>query len=294
MNRAAGIGFALISALSFSTLGLFAKFIYAAGFSISQTLAWRFSVAALLLWIITLVRGAHRRPAREYRSALLLGVLGFSPQAGLYFVTVRYLDPGLTGLLLYLYPAFVVVFSALFLKKAPRKAQLVALVLSLAGCALTLWTRGDYPLIGYLFGLSVALSYAAYLTAGERVLASLDPVFATTCVMSAAAVVYWIMTLAGGSVRFPVDAGAVAGILGVAIAGTLMPVICLFEAMRRIGASDAALVSTVEPLATIALSAWLLGERLTGTQWAGGALILCSVAALNAPKGMRLRPKRAS
>ncbi len=143
MNRAAGIGFALISALSFSTLGLFAKFIYAAGFSISQTLAWRFSVAALLLWIITLVRGAHRRPAREYRSALLLGVLGFSPQAGLYFVTVRYLDPGLTGLLLYLYPAFVVVFSALFLKKAPRKAQLVALVLSLAGCALTLWTRGD-------------------------------------------------------------------------------------------------------------------------------------------------------
>ncbi|HAE22725.1 MAG TPA: EamA family transporter [Spirochaetaceae bacterium] len=294
MSRAPGVALALASALSFSTLGLFAKLIYGQGFSVPQTLAWRFTVAAVGLWAYLLVKGHWRRPFKDYRSALLLGVFGFSPQAGLYFLTVRYLNPGLTGLLLYLYPAFVVLFSALFLKKAPRAAQIAALALSLAGCVLTLWTRGSYPLIGYVYGLAVALSYAAYLTAGERVLANLEPVFATACVMGAAALVYWLITIATGNVKFPTEGTAIVGLLGVAVMGTLLPVIALFAAMRRIGASDTALVSTVEPLATIGLSAWLLGERLAPLQWAGGALILCSVLVLNVPRGMRLGRLRAS
>ncbi len=294
MSRAPGVALALASALSFSTLGLFAKLIYGAGFSVPQTLAWRFTVAAVALWAYLLAKGLWRRPFKDYRGALLLGVFGFSPQAGLYFLTVRYLDPGLAGLLLYLYPAFVVLFSALFLKKAPRAAQVAALALSLVGCVLTLWTRGSYPLIGYAYGLAVALSYAAYLTAGERVLADLDPVFATACVMGAAALVYWLITLATGGLKFPSEGRAALGLLGVAVFGTLLPVIALFAAMRRIGASDTALVSTVEPLATIGLSAWLLGERLAPLQWAGGALILCSVLVLNVPRGMRLGRLRAS
>ncbi len=294
MSRAPGVALALASALSFSTLGLFAKLIYGAGFSVAQTLAWRFTVAAVALWAYLLAKGAWRRPFKDYRAALLLGVFGFSPQAGLYFLTVRYLDPGLAGLLLYLYPAFVVLFSALFLKKSPRAAQVAALALSLVGCVLTLWTRGSYPLIGYAYGLAVALSYAAYLTAGERVLADLDPVFATACVMGAAALVYWLITIATGGAKFPTEGGAILGLLGVAVMGTLLPVIALFAAMRRIGASDTALVSTVEPLATIGLSAWLLGERLTALQWAGGAFILCSVLVLNVPRGMRLGRLRAS
>jgi drug/metabolite transporter (DMT)-like permease len=292
MSRAGGVALALASAASFSTLGLFAKLIYRAGFSVEQTLAWRFTVAALALWIYQLARGGYRRPWREYRAALLLGALGFSPQAGLYFMAVRYLDPGLAGLLLYLYPAFVVAFSAIFLAKRPRKAQIIALVLSLFGCVLTLWTTGDYPLIGYVYGIAVAISYAAYLTSGEKVLRGLDPVFATTVVMSAAAAIYWSLTLARGSFMAPVDLASTIGLLGVGLAATVVPVIFLFSAMRVIGASDTSLISTVEPLITIGLSSWLLGERLTPLQWAGGAFILAAVGVLNVPRGLRLGPRR--
>ncbi|PKN82977.1 MAG: hypothetical protein CVU47_00880, partial [Chloroflexi bacterium HGW-Chloroflexi-9] len=52
--------------------------------------------------------------------------------------------------------------------RRPRRSQLAALALSSAGCVLTLWTRGSYPLVGYAFGLAVAVSYAGYLVAGER------------------------------------------------------------------------------------------------------------------------------
>lgn len=272
---------ALISAASFSTLGLFVKLVYAEGFSVPQALAWRFSVAALLLWSITLARGSWRRPLRDYRDAVLLGLTGFAPQAGMFFMAVRYLDPGLASLLLYLYPSFVVIFGALFMHVVPRKAQVAAVILSLIGCAMTLWTRGSYPLIGYFWGLSVAILYAGYLVLSEKIVSRLDPLFATTNLMSAAALVYWIITLASGTVRFPGSATTVLGILGIGTLATVVPILTLFAAIRRIGAADASLVSTVEPLFTIVLSAVLIGERLTGMQLAGGAVILGAVLVLN-------------
>ena len=280
-ERAKGVALAVVSAISFSTLGLFAKLAYSQGMAPAQALAWRFSLAAVVLWGVLLRNGGYRRPARQYRNAVLLGMLGFSPQAGLYFLAVRYLDPGLASLLLYLYPAFVVGLSFVFLGRRPRRSQLAALALSSAGCVLTLWTRGSYPLIGYAFGLAVAVSYAGYLVAGERVMSSLDPVFATANVMAASAVVYWIVTLATGAFMLPSTPAALAGVAGIAVIGSIIPIVTLFASIRAIGSSDASLVSTIEPLFTVALSALLLGERLSGLQLAGGALILAGVLLLN-------------
>jgi drug/metabolite transporter (DMT)-like permease len=282
-----GVALAVISAITFSTLGLFAKLAYSQGMAPAQALAWRFSLAAVILWAVILGRGGQHRPIREYRNALLLGVLGFSPQAGLYFLAVRFLDPGIASLLLYLYPAFVVGMSMLFLKRKPRRAQMAALLASGLGCVLTLWTRGDYPAIGYVFGLAVALSYAAYLVAGERILATLDPVFATTNVMTAAAIVYWIITLASGAFFLPTTPLAIAGVIGIATIGSVIPIITLFASIRLIGSADASLVSTIEPLFTVLLSALLLGERFTALQLEGGALILAGVVILNLRPGRR-------
>lgn len=272
---------ALLSAASFSTLGLFAKLIYAEGFSVPQTLAWRFTVAATVLWAITIARGSWRRPLREYRVAFLLGLLGFSPQAGMFFMTVRYLDPGLTALLLYLYPSFVVIFGVLFMGVVPRRAQVLAVILSLIGCAMTLWTRGSYPLIGYFWGVAVAILYAVYLVAGEKIVSRLDPLFATTNLMTAAALVYWTITFSTGTVSVPSSSIAILGILGLGTLASVVPILTLFASIRRIGAADTSLVSTVEPLFTIILSALLLGERLTGMQLSGGAVILGAVLVLN-------------
>ncbi len=279
-HRASGIALALISASAFASLGLFAKYLFAYGMSVQQALAWRFTVASAILWIWSLATGRHKRPARDYRSAVLLGLFGFAPQAGLYFVTVKLLGPGLTGLLLYLYPAFVVVMGSLFLRKRPVRAQLIALILSTAGCVLTLWTRGQYPAAGYILGVLVALTYAAYLVAGERVLAKLDPVFATTVLMSAAAIVYWSITLATNAFSLPSQPSVVAAVLGIAAFGTVVPIVMLFAAMARIGAADTSLVSTVEPLVTIALSAAIFGDRLSLLQLGGGALILAAVVVI--------------
>ena len=58
---------------------------------------------------------------------------------------------------------------------------------------------------------------------------------------------------------------------------TFIAVVLYLQGIRGLGASQAALVSTLEPLFTIALAWNLLGERLVPIQFVGAALVLAGV-----------------
>jgi len=276
--RGRGILLALVSSAGFSTLGLFAKFVYGQGFSVAGTLAWRFTLAAVFLWVVVL---AARRPLpKKVWPVLLLGLAGFSPQAGLYFLTLSFLDPGITSVLLYTYPSFVVLFGFVLWKKKPTRIQLAALALSLAGCVVAFWKSGSYPAAGVALGIAVGVSYAAYLVAGEKVLAGVDSISGTALVMTVAACVYWVAAIASGGVKLPDTGAAIGGLACIALLATVIPIVTLFASMGLIGAADTSLVSTLEPVLTITLSAIFLGERLGTAQLAGAVLVLSAVLIL--------------
>jgi drug/metabolite transporter (DMT)-like permease len=104
--------------------------------------------------------------------------------------------------------------------------------------------------------------------------------------------VFWTGALVTGA---PVLPGAIPGeawfgIVGVAVVATFVPVQAFYAGTQRIGASQASLISTVEPLWTIATASLIYGERLTPVQLAGGVLILGGV--LLAQTGGRRRRVR--
>jgi len=273
--RGRGIALALLSAVGFSTLGLFAKLIYSEGFGVVQTLAWRFTFAAVILFAIVII-GKRPLPPRPGR-VILLGLFGFVPQAGLYFLTLSFLDPGITSLLLYTYPSFVLLLGLLLWKRRPRRVQVLALILSLAGCVVAFWRQGSYPLTGLILGVAVGFTYGAYLLASEKVLSGCDPLSSTALVMLVAALVYWAATLALGQFRLPTSLISLAGLGGLALMATVLPIAALFGSIGIIGAADASLVSTLEPVLTVCLSALIIGERLGPSQLAGGGLIVAAV-----------------
>jgi drug/metabolite transporter (DMT)-like permease len=49
------------------------------------------------------------------------------------------------------------------------------------------------------------------------------------------------------------------------------------EGIRRIGANQSSMLSSIGPVATIVLAAWVLGEPITTLQVAGSALVLAGV-----------------
>jgi drug/metabolite transporter (DMT)-like permease len=220
---------------------------------------------------------------RRLGPVILLGFLGFAPQAGIYFLTLSFLDPGITSLLLYTYPSFVVILGFTLWRRRPTRRQLLALGLSLSGCVVAFWRQGSYPLVGVILGLAVGFTYAAYLVASERVLAEVDSILASAVLMCASAIVYWIVAFAGasGGPKAPQSLETVLWLLGLSVVATVVPIACILAAVRKIGAADASLVSTLEPVLTIALSAVFIGERFGPAQIAGGALILAAVLVLH-------------
>ncbi|MDP2790614.1 MAG: DMT family transporter [Rectinemataceae bacterium] len=285
---AGGIAFALISALGFSTLGIFATSLYAEGFSVPQTLAWRFTIASAFLWIVLGAKKALQpgiqiggKGKNAFRNLMLLAIFGFTPQAGLFFVAVKLLAPGITSLLLYLYPAFVLLLSALFFRRHPTKGQLIALTMSFLGCIVTFFSPGDYPVAGLLLGVFVAITYAAYLVFGERILISFTPIFSTAVIMSVAAVFYWFLVLVSGlPPRLPAGLSEWFSIVGIGLVATVWPITALMVAIKKAGAANVSLLSTVEPVSTVLLSALLLGEKLTMNRLWGGLFIIGGVVAL--------------
>ena len=67
------------------------------------------------------------------------------------------------------------------------------------------------------------------------------------------------------------------GIIGVALVAGFVPVQAFYAGAQRIGAAQASLVSTIEPLWTIVAAGVIYGERLEPIQLVGGALILAGV-----------------
>ena len=83
----------------------------------------------------------------------------------------------------------------------------------------------------------------------------------------------------------PQDPGAIFGLLSLALIGTVVPLFATNVGIQKIGASQASLVSTVEPVIAMIVSMIILGEVIFAVQWLGAALIVGSVILL------QLRPR---
>jgi drug/metabolite transporter (DMT)-like permease len=98
-------------------------------------------------------------------------------------------------------------------------------------------------------------------------------------IMSATASVYWVAALATGRPVLPgqIPADAWGGLVGVGVVATFIAIQTFYAGALRIGAAHASLISTAEPIWTIALAAILFSIALTPVQLIGGAFILAGV-----------------
>ena len=74
-----------------------------------------------------------------------------------------------------------------------------------------------------------------------------------------------------------------AWLAGLALVSTVGAVALFFAGLRRVGPTAASILSTLEPVVTVALAFAVFGESLGPAQLAGGALVLLAVLAVRAP-----------
>jgi drug/metabolite transporter (DMT)-like permease len=297
-RRVVGIALVVVSAAAFGSGAIFAKGVYATGVDWLVLMAWRFLLGAGATWIWVLAspgrRSALRRlPRREIAIGLGLGVL-YVGNSGTYYAGLESVPASLASLIVFIYPAIVAVLSLRFGRRLEGRRAWTALGLALIGSAMTIGgiEAGEMPPIsGLLLVAAAPVIYAiwiilqAWLT-GERSgrvghdaedAADASPV--ALLVSSGAAVMYLCLVLALARPVAPgqIPAEAWPGIVGMAIITTFVAIVSFVAGTRRIGAAQGSLISTIEPVWTVALAAIILGETLTPIQLVGGALILIGV-----------------
>ncbi|MDF3835938.1 DMT family transporter [Cupriavidus basilensis] len=279
-EKFAGVLLIALSASAFGAMAIFARFAYAAGADVYGLLAVRFVLAAGALALAMRLRGVGLPPWRRVLALAAMGGIGYVGQSFCFFTALNHAQASLVALLLYLYPLFVTILAAVFLKERLSTASVTALVLCSVGAGLTVG-GGQGSALGIALGLASAAIYSVYIIVGARLTAGVNPLATTTVVCAAAAVVYvaagLLRTGAGVPPQFPQSLAGWLALLAIALLSTVLAILAFFAGLQRLGAARASMLSTLEPVVTVALAALVLGEHVGLTQALGGGLILAGV-----------------
>jgi drug/metabolite transporter (DMT)-like permease len=232
-------------------------------------------------------RGSSARPLErsDWVALAFLGFVGYYLSSLLDFIGLQYITVSLERLILFAYPAMVVVLSAIFLGKPITRLAVVAQVLCYAGIALAFWSdlhiTGDAgaTVFGGVLVLASALGYAIYLVMATKSIARLGSLRFVAWAMMVSTfyvIAQFLLTRPLSALAVPARVHGLS--LAMAVLSTVLPTYLIAESIRRMGANTASLIGSLGPVFTIGLGAWLLGEPVNALQIAGAALVLAGVA----------------
>jgi drug/metabolite transporter (DMT)-like permease len=294
--RSLGIAFAVAGILAFSFRPIWIKLAYAvpteSGHPVSPVtllflrmiLSLPFFVA-IAFWLKSRANEkTEKLTTRDWLAITGLGFVGYYLASFFDFLGLQYVGAGLGRLILFLYPTLVLLLSFLFLRKAPTRLELAALVISYTGVAFVLSNRfdggaqGQFFALGVLFIFASALCYAVYLVAGSQMVKRVGSMRFTayTMIISTLPAVLQFFALEPlAALDLPPAVWVYALIM--ATFSTVLPVFLQAEALKRIGANQFALVGALGPVSTALLSALGLEEAFGPLQMVGAALVIAGV-----------------
>lgn len=288
MGRRSALWAVVLSAACFGTLAVLTPLAYAAGAKPLPLLAWRFVIASALL--------ASFAFAQNRRSLVLghgdlaryaaLALTGYGAASVCFFYALTFADASVVAVLLYAYPAFVTLAAWPLLGERITWQRGVAVLVTFLGCALVVGIGSEdvhAQWQGVVLGLGAAVGYTLFNLLSHRWLPGRSRLSMMAYTFGLASLLPIVGTLATGGLAGLSPAGWSSTVwwllAAIVVIPTFLAIVLYLEGIRGLGPSQAAVISTLEPLFTIALAWQFLDERLTGLQLAGAALVLSGVVA---------------
>jgi len=240
----------------------------------------------ILLWVW---RRTVAKPSRlQIGYAMLAGVLAYYICTLLDFTGLQYITAQLERLLLFTYPAFVILFGALFFGGRLTGRGLASVALAYSGLAIVFLggdiTQSSNLWLGSLLVLGAATLFALFQLIAKEFIDRIGSKLFTCLAMLGAATAILLHFLVSA---FHAD-GVVAALdlapriywVGflIAVFSTLIPSFFMNIAIERIGAQRVAMLGMFGPLATIVAAIWVLDEPFGLWDAVGTAVTLTGIA----------------
>ncbi len=227
--------------------------------------------------------GAAPKAARSTSAWATLLLLGLSDagNALCFFGAMQKTSVAVAVLTHYLTPLLVAALSPWVLREPARRSTWGALLLALSGLVLLLrpWAAaGGDDVTGALLGASSAVFYATNVFLSKRLQDRFDAVEIASWpkVTSTIALVLVAVVTSAGNV-LPSTSALFVLVLGGLLCGAL-PTVLFYAGLRRVQASQASVLTLVEPLVAVVLGVVVWGEALHPLGVVGGACVLLAAA----------------
>ncbi|MDO9239851.1 DMT family transporter [Methylicorpusculum sp.] len=294
-TAASGIFLVLMGALGFSTKSIFVKSAYQVSGQLDaiSLLALRMLFSLPIFLLIGLWQQKKHRPNQSLskKTVIQLFALGF---AGYYlasyldFKGLQFISAGLERVLLFLYPTFVVLFSALLQRRWIKTREFLALLFCYGGLvcvfADNLTVKTPDWLLGSLLVLGSAVVFAGFTMGSGAMVKIVGSARFTTYTMSIAGflvLLHFSLTSGTHLLDFPFKLYWL--VMLMALFSTVLPAYAMNAGILRIGASSASIISSIGPIVTLLLAYVFLNEAISWLQLSGTVLVIIGVFVVSRP-----------
>lgn len=196
-----------------------------------------------------------------------------------YFSCQEICSLAVASILLYTAPAIVVVLSALLWREPVTKKKLLALGLTLVGCALVCGVFSGALTVtggGIALGLGAGFFYALYSIFGRYALAHYGPMTVTVWTFVFAGVVSLVLVRPAELAALAQPSMALTAV-GLVVCSTVLPYILYTRGLARVEAGKASILASLEPVVASVAGVVLFGEPMSPLTAAGIVCVLAGV-----------------
>jgi drug/metabolite transporter (DMT)-like permease len=281
------------AALLFAAKGTLIKFIYSLGASVADVMILRlvFSMP-IYLWVgYRYLPAANTYRLSQWLGVVLCGICGYYVSSFFDMLGLQTVSAGLERIILYTYPAFVVLLSIWLLRKPVSLP--VCICIAVIYCGLVLVFYADVRAQpaesmaavtkGSLYVLISALTFAGYVLGSEHSMRTFSSSLFTATAMVAAgcamAVHYALFNSPRHLLQLPTSVYGWCAVTAVVF--TVLPSFMMSAGVRRVGSAKAGAIGMIGPVATVIIAASILGEAVSALQIFGLTVVLAGVYRLH-------------
>ena len=279
----------IVSMVIFGTIGIFVQY---TPLSSTVIACVRSVIGALFLAAVILVTGKKLNIQAIKKNWILLllsgGALGFNWIC--LFEAYRYTTVAVATLCYYMAPVFVIILSPIVLKERLTALKILCTAAAVAGIILISGGGGGNAK-GIALGLAAAMMYCAILLMNKK-MEGIDALEKTLCQLSVSAVVMVVYTLITQDLSEIVpNTVTIVMALVLGIVHTGIAYILFFGSVGKLPAQTSAVLSYIDPVTAIVLSALFLKQPMSAVQIGGAVLILGSMFANELLPNLRKKPR---
>lgn len=272
----------------YGVLSTFVKLAYSADYSVTEVTGAQYLFGVLFTWVLVMFTKKQKISLNQTFKILLSGV-PFGLTGVFYYQALQTLNASLAIIFLFQFVWIGTLFEWIFNKKKPTKGKIILIGILILGSILAagLIAKNEVALSlhGAAWGLLSAFTFTTFIFLSSSVGKDTPPILKSAFLSTGGLIVVLLVYPPMFLVDLPVLMGVAPYGLLLGLFGVALPPLLFSIGMPHIGPGLGTILTASELPVAVTLSALILAEYVSFSQWLGVFIILIGIVAGN------LKPK---